>query len=151
VYRCDILSELTDTNMAGGIQNNGDGARPLRKVKPTATLLEHSEAAALPSHKKRIDDFRKAERLAAAIPAATNVPPFTQPQPTSTHGSSSPGPSSPLSDRSPSIEIDSDMDGKCEHSQIAPKTGGESFGCQSVAIINHGTLSPKTPCVCNNK
>jgi hypothetical protein len=37
--------------------------RPVRKVKPTAALLEHSEKAALPSQTRAIHDFRAAEAL----------------------------------------------------------------------------------------
>ncbi|KAG0691571.1 hypothetical protein DFH29DRAFT_884153, partial [Suillus ampliporus] len=36
-------------------------ARPVRKTKPTAALLQHSEKAALPSQTKAINDFRVAE------------------------------------------------------------------------------------------
>jgi hypothetical protein len=54
--------------------------RPVRKTKPTAILLQHSEKAALPSQRKAINDFRAAEaakRAAereAACAALQNTP-----------------------------------------------------------------------------
>ncbi|KAG2067464.1 hypothetical protein BDR04DRAFT_1120451 [Suillus decipiens] len=38
-------------------------ARPVRRTKPTATLLQHSEKAALPSQTKAINAFRAAEAV----------------------------------------------------------------------------------------
>ena len=51
--------------MAGVIVSDGDDdahvQRPQRKSRPSAALLEHSEAAALPSQQKRVEEFRAAE------------------------------------------------------------------------------------------
>jgi hypothetical protein len=35
--------------------------RPVRKIRPTAALLQHAEKAALPSQQRTIDDFHNAE------------------------------------------------------------------------------------------
>jgi hypothetical protein len=66
--------------------------RPCRNPKPTATLLEHSEGAALPSQQKKINDYRAAEAAkqatrqniptAAASSAATTPAPDDIPSPT---------------------------------------------------------------------
>jgi len=62
--------------MAGVIVSDGDDdahvQRPQRKSRPSAALLEHSEAAALPSQQKRIEEFCAAEaaKRAAEIQAA---------------------------------------------------------------------------------
>ena len=47
--------------------------RPARIQKPTATLLEHSEGAALPSQQKKIDEYR-AGRSTATTPTISNAP-----------------------------------------------------------------------------
>jgi hypothetical protein len=105
------------------------------KSSQLQTLLEHSEAAALPSHKKHIDDFRRAERLAATIPAAAKVPPSAQPPPTATPGSPSPGQFSFAGWASLySDKIVTRM--RNARRAKLPKLEVSPFGCQSVAIIN---------------
>lgn len=46
--------------------------RPARIQKPTATLLEHSEGAALPSQQKKIDEYRAA-KAAKQYDSTTNT------------------------------------------------------------------------------
>lgn len=62
-------------------------ARPVRKTKPTAALLQHAEKAALPSQTKAINEFHAAE---AAKHAAERLSPETTESP-----STSPIPPSP--------------------------------------------------------
>lgn len=59
-------------------------ARPVRKTKPTAALLQHAEKAALPSQTKAIHDFHAAEAAKrAATSSSTEIaePPRTSPIP----------------------------------------------------------------------
>ena len=42
-------------------KNDQRAERPVRKTKPTAILLQHSEKAALPSQQKAINNFRAME------------------------------------------------------------------------------------------
>ena len=56
-------------------------ARPIRRTKPTAALLQHSEKAVLPSQTKAINDFHAAEaakRIAEHAPTPT-LPSSTDP------------------------------------------------------------------------
>jgi hypothetical protein len=57
---------------------------PIRRTKPTAALLHHSEKAALPSQTKAINDFRAAEAAKAAKYATENqqTTSTTPPEPT---------------------------------------------------------------------
>ncbi|KAG2745412.1 hypothetical protein P692DRAFT_20877656 [Suillus brevipes Sb2] len=73
--------------MTGTVLTDGEDeprvVRPVRKIKPTAALLQHSEKAALPSQTKAINDFRAAEAAKRASevsrPAALTAPvPATQ-------------------------------------------------------------------------
>ena len=95
--------------MAGVIVSDGDDnthvQRPQRKSRPSAALLEHSEAAALPSQQKRIEEFRAAEaaKRAAEIQAAiAQVRAQRSTPPESSRTTSSAGPSIPPSSPSPS-------------------------------------------------
>jgi hypothetical protein len=50
--------------MSTSIRAGGDDAplkRPSHNPKPTTTLLEHSEGAALPSQQRKINEYRAAE------------------------------------------------------------------------------------------
>ncbi|KAG2751673.1 hypothetical protein P692DRAFT_20709488, partial [Suillus brevipes Sb2] len=68
--------------MVGTVHTDSDDepcvVRPVRKVKPTAALLEHSEKAALPSQTRAINAFRAAEALKRTTddthPLATEPP-----------------------------------------------------------------------------
>jgi hypothetical protein len=107
--------------------------RPVRKVKPTTALLEHSEKAALPSQTRAINAFRAAE----ALKCTTNDthPPATEPP-------QAPVPSAPApnvdtttpqttSKRARIEEIDEDEisgDDECEDAQTNPK-------CESICKI----------------
>lgn len=77
-YPCSNLQNL----MVGTVHTDSDDeprvVRPVRKVKPTAALLEHSEKAALPSQTRAINAFRAAEALKRTTddthPLATEPP-----------------------------------------------------------------------------
>ncbi|KAG1793081.1 uncharacterized protein HD556DRAFT_1527610, partial [Suillus plorans] len=61
-------------------------ARPVRKTKPTAALLQHAEKAALPSQTKAINEFHAAEaakRAAERLSPETTESPSTSPIPPS--------------------------------------------------------------------
>ncbi|KAG1793356.1 uncharacterized protein HD556DRAFT_1527592 [Suillus plorans] len=60
-------------------------ARPVRKTKPTATLLQHAEQAALPSQTKAINEFHAAEaaKCAAEHTSTSSTTEITQSPPTS--------------------------------------------------------------------
>lgn len=70
--------------------------RPSRNPKPTATLLEHSKGAALPSQQKKINEYRAAEaakhvkqNIPAASSTATTPAPNNAPSPSLSLGSAS--------------------------------------------------------------
>jgi hypothetical protein len=92
--------------MVGVILSDGEEdahvQRPRRKQRPSAALLAHSEAAAIPSQQKRIEEFRAAEaaRRAAEINAALEQ------VRNSTHSEPSRGatPSASTTGRSPNFE-----------------------------------------------
>ena len=133
--------------MVGVIISDGEEdariQRPQQKSKPTAALLEHSEAAALPSQQRRVAEFRAAEaaRRAAEIRSAIaqiHVQPPTDlsesPRATPSAGPSvptSPSPSLHTSDapeKRTFSEVDSDNgDDDLEHedAQNNPKPKGE--------------------------
>jgi hypothetical protein len=69
--------------------------RPSRNPKPTATLLEHSEGAALPSQQKKIDDYRAAEAARQQSTAGATAASSTTTTPAPSNPSS-PSPSSEL-------------------------------------------------------
>jgi len=48
--------------------------RPIRKIKPTAALLQHSEKAALPSQTKAINAFRAAEAAKRTSTSTVSAP-----------------------------------------------------------------------------
>ena len=91
--------------MAGTVLTDGEDEprveRPIRKIKPTAALLQHAEQAALPSQQKAVDDFRaveaakraaKRQKHLDALPQNISISPtssqFTSPDPNpSTSGS----------------------------------------------------------------
>ncbi|KAG2747640.1 hypothetical protein P692DRAFT_20875468 [Suillus brevipes Sb2] len=79
---CSFLPAMTGTVLTDG-EDEPRVVRPVRKIKPTAALLQHSEKAALPSQTKAINDFRAAEATKRASevsqPAALTAPvPATQ-------------------------------------------------------------------------
>jgi hypothetical protein len=69
--------------------------RPARKTKPTATLLQHAERAALPSQQKAINEFHAAEakkRAADDFRAIASSRIITNPTPNSSQSHSADGP-----------------------------------------------------------
>jgi hypothetical protein len=56
--------------MAGTVLTDGEDEprveRPIRKIKPTAALLQHAEQVALPSQQKAVDNFCAAEAAKCA-------------------------------------------------------------------------------------
>jgi hypothetical protein len=84
--------------MAGIREGGARISRPQRKSRPTAALLEHSEAPALPSQQKCIDEFRAAEAVRNAEPhPADEVQIHHQTRTQSSHATPSAGPSDPPS------------------------------------------------------
>ena len=63
--------------MTGTVVTDGEEEprveRPVRKIKPTATLLQHSEKAALPSQTKAVNEFRAAEAARRAAEIQRNI------------------------------------------------------------------------------
>jgi len=129
--------------------------RPQRKSKPTAALLEHSEAAALPSQQRRVEEFRAAEaaRRAAetwyAIDQVRAQPPTNPSDSESPRGTPSAGPSVPVSP-SPSLptsdalekrgfsEVDSengDDDLEREDARSNPKPKGQHHCLKSKYLL----------------
>jgi hypothetical protein len=96
--------------MVGVIISDGEEdariQRPQRKSKPTAALLEHSEAAALPSQQRRVEEFcaaeaaRRAAEIRSAIAQIRVQPPTDSSE--SPRATPSAGPSVPTSP-SPSL------------------------------------------------
>jgi hypothetical protein len=117
--------------MVGTVHTDSDDeprvVRPVRKVKPTAALLEHSEKAALPSQTKAINAFRAAEAAKHAT-NDTHHPPAAKPQqaPTLSAPAPSPEPTPPeaANKRAHVEDIDEDIssgDEKRENARINPK------------------------------
>src|SRR6202040_3111673 len=100
--------------------------RMVRKTKPSAILLQHSEQAALPSQQKSISDFRAAEaaKRAAEHDLAIAVA-CTRPHTRSPSQDSSPAPAEPpaasasrvtdTSKRARVEEDDEDADEECKN------------------------------------
>ncbi|KAG1796920.1 uncharacterized protein HD556DRAFT_1441095 [Suillus plorans] len=70
-------------------------SRPIRRIKPTAALLQHSEKAALPSQTKAINEFRAAEAAKHALEVSAQPKPVPPP-PTAISSSNVPPPPSPI-------------------------------------------------------
>jgi hypothetical protein len=62
-YPCSNVKNLMVRTVHTDSDDEPRIVRPVRKVKPTAALLEHSEKAALPSQTRAINAFRAAEAL----------------------------------------------------------------------------------------
>ncbi|KAG2140520.1 uncharacterized protein EDB93DRAFT_1252805 [Suillus bovinus] len=67
--------------------------RPIRKIKPTAALLQHLEKASLPSQTKAINEFRAAEAAKRASEVSAQPKPVPPP-PTAIPSSNVPPPPS---------------------------------------------------------
>ena len=60
---------------------------PAHKIKPTATILQHSEKAALPSQTKAVNEFHTAEAMRCAAESLQNLEDMRANQMTSPHSS----------------------------------------------------------------
>lgn len=69
-----LLPAMTGTVLTDG-EDEPRVVRPIRKIKPTAALLQHSEKAALPSQTKAINNFRAAEAAKRASEVSEPQPP----------------------------------------------------------------------------
>ena len=107
--------------------------RPVRKTKPSAILLQHSEQAALPSQQKAISDFRAAEAAKHAAECDLAIAAArTRPHTRSPSQDSSPAPAEPpaasasrVTDTSKRAQVeeadDEDADEEHENAQINPR------------------------------
>jgi hypothetical protein len=119
--------------MVGAIISDGEEdvciQRPQHKSKPTAALLEHSEAATLPSQQRHINKFhaaeaaRRAAETRSAIDQVRAQPPSDPSDSESPHATPSAGPSVPVS---PSRSLHMcDTPGKWGFSEVEPEDGGD--------------------------
>ena len=115
-----IIFELSLLTMAGTREEGARISRPQRKSRPTAALLEHSEAPALPSQQRHIDEFHAAEAVKHVQPQAVDEAQIHQTQPQSSHATPSAGPSIPPSSSLTPITLDGPE--KRKSSQVAPTT-----------------------------
>jgi len=119
--------------MVGVIISDGEEdariQRPQRKSKPTAALLEHSEAAALPSQQRRVEEFRAAEAARRAAEIRSAIAQIRVQPPTdsseSPRATPSAGPSVPTSP-SPSLHT-SDAPEKRAFSEVDSDNGDDDL------------------------
>jgi hypothetical protein len=148
--------------------DRGEGARiarPQRKSRSTAALLEHSEAPALPSQQKHIDEFRAAEAVrqqtqpiptdsqqtcidgSRATTAANEVQirqgamSISSPRPPAVPPSLSPTPSAlekrPLSEGASPDREDLNLDTGREDARYNAKPKGKFFVSASYPLVAH--------------
>lgn len=125
-------------------------ARPVRKTKPTAALLQHSERAALPSQMKAIKDFRAAEaaKLAAECQLVDeneiSAAPSSQCSPdTTTMTASTPAPDNSKRARVEDV-VDTDIendDDERENARTNPKC--EFFGYYQCIYFTHSKAAKR--------
>lgn len=132
-YQYIVILSLKNI-MVGTVHTDSDSpdepriVRPVRKIKPTAALLEHSEKAALPSQTKAINAFRAAEAAKHAT-NDTHYPPAAKPQqvPQATLSAPTPEPTAPeaANKRARVEDINEDVasgdDQNRENARINPK------------------------------
>jgi hypothetical protein len=123
--------------MTGAILTDGEDEprieRPVRKTKPTAALLQHSEKAALPSQTKAINDFRAAEaakraaevkRAVDAVRASQSTTPNSSQSPSPEAAVTAPVPPAPALDNSKRARVEEvfdDDDDQRENAHTNPK------------------------------